>query len=515
MQKFTFFGVWLLALLGIRPANAQHWLGIASSNYAGTNALYQQPAQAADSRYRLFINLAGFDTYVHTNYMRYAAPYSLVSLLTNTVPARYRNARGQLVFPYNYLPETLNGRDKRLFMGGEVRGPGLLINMKGGRMGLGLTSRVRVGMSARKIDEPTARFMRNGVPLEANLPGTIYENQSGDVNANAYGELAATFGYVLQEDEEQFWKVGITAKRVVGMYNTHLIIDDASHQLVRDRRVFNMLALNIRSAEATYGYTTEGAFTGARPTPGWLLGRQSAGGGWGLDLGVVYEYRPEARRYRYTDRGERRYDGTKNKYQYRVSVALTDIGAIRYRNPAYVTQHDVNITNKRLTRTMFLGVSGMDDYLATIDRTLELPADKRQTSFWSALPAALNVNVDYKVQENVYVSATWYQGVMPVKSVGFYTPAVLAVTPRYETRWAEVALPVSLQGNYTNLTFGLAARLGPVYMGTDHLPGVLGIGRPRGANFYAGAFIPLFRPGPKNPNQCYEPGERKWKLFRR
>ncbi|GAA4395302.1 hypothetical protein GCM10023187_02030 [Nibrella viscosa] len=513
MQTST--GICLLAvlLMGYGPAKGQHWLGVASGNYAGTNALYQQPAQAADSRYRLYVNLAGFDSYVHTNYMRYAAPFSLLSLLTNTVPARYRNARGQLVFPYGYLPETLNGRPKRLFMGGEVRGPGVLINLAGGRMGLGLTSRVRVGMNARRVDEPTARFMRNGVPLEAILPATIYDNQSGAVNVNGYGELAATFGYVLQEEGEQFWKLGITAKRLIGLYNTHLIIDDASHQLVRDRGVPNMLALNIRSAEATYGYTTEGAFSRARLTPGWLLGRQSAGGGWGLDLGVVYEYRPEARRYRYTDRGEQRYDGSKNKYQYRVSVALTDIGAIQYRNPAYVNRYDVNATNRRLTRYMFVGVSGLDGYLSTIDKTLGLTQDKRQTSFWSALPTALNVNVDYKVQENVYVNATWIQGVMPANSVGFYTPSVLAVTPRYETRWAEIAMPVSLQGNYTNLTFGLAARLGPVYMGTDHLPGLLSIGKPRGANLYAGAFIPLFRPGPKNPNECYEPG--KWRLFRR
>lgn len=497
------------------PADAQHWLGIASGNYAGTNALYQQPAQAADSRYKVFVNLVGVDSYMLTNYMRYSAPYSLLRLMTNTVPAEYRNPNGQIIFPYRYLPETLNGRQKRLFAGGEVRGPGLLLSLMGGRLGLGLTSRVRMGVSARQVDEPTARFMRNGVPLEATLPGTIYDNQQGYLNANAYSELAATFGYVLREDDEQFWKIGATVKRLTGMYNIHLLIDNAAHQLVRDRRVPNMLALNIRSAEATYGYTTEGAFGKANVSPGWIFGKESAGGGWGLDLGLVYEYRPDARRYRYTDRGERRLDGTKNKYQYRISVALTDIGAIRYRNPAYVNQYDVNITNRRLTRYMFLGVSGMDNYLSTINETLALSKDNRRTSFVSSLPMAVNVNVDYKVQENIYVNAYWYQGVMPVNSIGMYTPAVLAVTPRYESRWAELAVPISLQGNYTNLTFGLVGRLGPFFAGTDHLPGLLNIGNPRGANMYAGAFIPLFRSGPQNPNQCYEPGGQRWKLFRK
>ncbi|MBC8155252.1 MAG: hypothetical protein H7Z72_20370, partial [Bacteroidetes bacterium] len=43
--------------LPLTPVAAQHWLGLTPSNYAGVNAIFQQPAQVADSRYRLSVQV--------------------------------------------------------------------------------------------------------------------------------------------------------------------------------------------------------------------------------------------------------------------------------------------------------------------------------------------------------------------------------------------------------------------------------------------------------------------------
>lgn len=49
--------LWLAS--GARPAAAQGWLGLAQSNYGGTNSAYFNPSALADSRLRAYLNLGG------------------------------------------------------------------------------------------------------------------------------------------------------------------------------------------------------------------------------------------------------------------------------------------------------------------------------------------------------------------------------------------------------------------------------------------------------------------------
>ena len=58
------------------------------------------------------------------------------------------------------------------------------------------------------------------------------------------------------------------------------------------------------------------------------MGDQSAGAGWGVDVGIVYEYRPDNRKYVYRQKGVVKLDPSKNKYEFRVGVSLLDIGGI-------------------------------------------------------------------------------------------------------------------------------------------------------------------------------------------
>ena len=57
---------------------AQQWLGISGSNYAGTNSIYNNPANVADSRHKLYVNLVANDVFISNNYVGYNAPYSIL-----------------------------------------------------------------------------------------------------------------------------------------------------------------------------------------------------------------------------------------------------------------------------------------------------------------------------------------------------------------------------------------------------------------------------------------------------
>ena len=141
---------------------------------------------------------------------------------------------------------------------------------------------------------------------------------------------------------------------------------------------------------------------------------------------------------------------------------------------------------------------------------MALESSERQTAFRSALPTTFQASADVVYRENVYVNVAWVQRLRRTDVIAAAAPSQLSVTPRYERKWFEAALPVVLFNDYRALTLGLALRLGPVFLGTDHLPGFANVGKPKGFNFYAGANVPILRRRPAGPDACwYEKKERR------
>lgn len=506
-----------LALASPHQSAAQHLPGVAMGNYVGTQALYHNPAFVADSRYSVHVNFVGAQIYVANNHIKYNLPYSFLSLLTNSVPDKYRNERGAVILPRVELEQKLNGRPKHMNLGLEARLPSVMVSLLDGKVGIGVTSRVRVIGNLTQVTEPLAQALR-GRGKGEDIQKTLFKNQSGQLHLNGVGEVALTLGGVVLDNETDFFKVGITAKRLVGLYNAHIIIDDGSFAIYPDENYqLKKELIDLPIIRTTYGYTSDGAFEDFKPSPGWLLGNAPAGSGWGFDVGMVYEYRPNAHRYAYTDRGVRKYDGSVNKYQYRLSVALNDVGGVRFKNPNYVSQFQKEAANRTFRFENFQKLDGTAGFFEAVSKSLDTDTSNPATSFRSVLPTALQTSLDYQVQPNIYINALWVQNLVSGGAFGMKNESVLAVTPRYEHRWYEVSVPVSIMNRYGSFGLGLAGRVGPLWFGTDHLLGLLNVGKPKTFNLYAGVSAGLFRRPPKSPNACFLPdGESFWqRIFRK
>ncbi len=285
----------IVGILSCISVQAQHWLGLSSSNYAGTNALFLNPAHAADSRHKLYINLIGNDFFLINNYLRYDAPYSFISLITNSVSQKYRSERGLIIWKDSYYAERLNGKPKHFHTGGDLRGPSALFSFKDNRFAIALTTRGRYTLNLTDVSEETARVIRYGTNL-VELQSKDFTNQTAKLSTNGFVEMGATFGAVLADWDKDFLKIGVTVKRLVGVYNVHANMQDADYRInvesLNPEREF-ILASKL---QATYGYTTEEAFSNLGLNPQFLFGNRSAGGGWGFDLGAVYEYRPDVQK---------------------------------------------------------------------------------------------------------------------------------------------------------------------------------------------------------------------------
>ncbi len=490
-----------LLLLAAGSAHGQYLLGVTGSNYAGTNALSHNPAQVVDSRHKLFVNLITFDEAAVGNTLAWKAPYSLFALQTNTVAARHRAPSGLILWRDEYLGEATPAKPRRALVAADLRGPSVLYTFND-RFGAALSSRLRVAGSVTQASAEVARIIRYGT-AETERVEPQAAGQRFAFNLDGTLELGATFGAVVLNSDVDFVKAGITVKRLVGLYSGHVRADNLRYRYVPDPTDRTRENILIENVDGQYGFTDEAAFQNFRPTPQTLFGRAAAGAGWGFDLGLVYEFRPDAARYTFREKGETRLDPTRNKYRFRLSLALLDVGGIRYRNPAYVRAYEVSRTNRLLDDRLFGPVSDGEQLTNAINQTLGVSDAERLTEFRSALPTTFQASFDYKIRENVYLNGTWVQRLRSPRSIGPVAFNVLALTPRYERKWFEAALPLVLVDDYRALTFGLALRLGPVFLGSDHLPGLLNIGAPRGLNAYVGAHLPLFRQRPTLPDACY------------
>ncbi len=509
IQYFTIIFLFIFINLS---AQAQQWLGISGSNYVGTHAIYNNPATFSDSRYKLYVNFIGNDVSIFNNYIGYYAPYSMYKLFTNSAGQEYRNSQNVIVFKNSYYKINTEGEPYHLNALDDLRGPAFLYTINSKRS-IALLSRIRMVVNFTGVSSSLANLIRLGTDtlLLKNQALTISKS---NLNMNSYAEFGISYGQILKDGDEDFFKVGITLKRVVGIYNAHANVQEANYDIVNDPLDLNKQVLRINNLKAEYGYTSEAAFKNSKPSIPWIFGTQSAGSGWGIDLGFIYEYRPEVRKYTYREKGIRKLDPSKNKYEFKVGISILDIGGINYNNPSYVRNWDIDVKNRVFNAADVSMIEGTDDAFKRVNPILGLRDDKSTNSFTTGLPTSFQINLDYHLRDNFYVNSLWVQGLRRTHSLNMSMPSSLSVTPRWEGKWIEVGMPFALLDNYHTFTFGIGARFGPLLIGTDNLGSFLNINNPRSTDVYFGLSLPIYNPPPTQANACfYDKEETKWWKF--
>lgn len=482
--------------------NAQQWLGISTSNYAGTYSVSSNPANVADSRYKFFLNIGGANTEFTNNYASWAAPYSIIGLFTNQVPAKYRASNGLIAFKNTYIEEARAKSNSVAFIAADVKGPSMIYTFEKAKIAIGFSSRFRVLTNLSNTTSDVAHVMVQGT-LVPDLYGFSSKNNHFNMNLNAYTEMGLSLGIVIKEQAQDYLKVGLTVKRVNAVMNIHYLADQVDFRIDPIAGRPNRQNVLFQQAVGTFGLTNSTALEIASLNPNWLFGNAAAGSGYGFDIGAVYEFRPDFDKYDLKIKGKWKTDGTKNKYLYKIGIALLDVGKLKFNNPNYVNQTQIDKANVLVPPGTFNKIDSPDRLYNQMNNAFGINNSDYTHNFTSILPMALSTNFDYKISEKIYLNTTWVQSLRNVKNIGANQPSMLAVVPRYESKWYDLAMPIALINGYKNLTLGLSARMGPLFIGTDNIGGVLNIGNPKGISAYFGLFLPIFRKLPDAPNGCY------------
>jgi outer membrane protein OmpA-like peptidoglycan-associated protein len=183
--------------------------------------------------------------------------------------------------------------------------------------------------------------------------------------------------------------------------------------------------------------------------------------GLGLDIGFTYEKRPNYEDQYYEMDGSKRnsrYDI--NKYKWKVSGSITDIGWVRYMKDTanYNFSNAASVTNAQV----LVDVNALVNFpFLTVKDSLQTPGVKsatQETKFRMNLPTSLHASFDINVKRNFYVS---YNMSIPISSksdknkINYFF--IQTVTPRLEKANWSVLMPISHMGNGA-ISLGAAGR---------------------------------------------------------
>ncbi|HCS20691.1 MAG TPA: hypothetical protein DIW47_09060 [Bacteroidetes bacterium] len=508
----------ILTLLCTSAVWAQFQIGQSISNYSGTNSLYFNASNVVDSRFKFYFNVTQSSLHMSNDYITWNGefhPFAAVLYPTGIpifqkiwkVQESNLDSAGYPVAKDAWLTENVNGNSKNALIQAEQRYLNFMFNL-GPKSSLGFGARLRVVGQITDVSEPLARMTRYGfndsaAPFlngELNL-NQLYTGNSININMFAFNEFAGTYGHVIIDDKETFVKAGITGKYFVplyGMYIRNESIDVAVH---------GEDSFEFQNADIEYGYVGDRFYTDdASSKNPFELGR-----GFGVDLGVTYEYRPNYKSYRYKMNGKEKSDPSKNKYLFRVQAALNDLGSVNFKNDRYVRSYKLKsgahvYIDEAFTDTLLvLEDKYAKEYgsLAVIDSIIDRTAgfQSRSKEFKMKLPSSFNVSVDYNIYKGFYANFVWIQSLRGKQVNGLRGFSLLAVTPRFESRWFDVSIPLQLTQNYRKLRVGMYLRTGPFWIGSDNFPALFTKDNINGADIYIGLSVPLHRKKEKDKDK--------------
>lgn len=463
---FAFF------ILKSQLSYSQEFMPFAQSSYSGVTGLMLQPASIADSRYVFDMTLFGGNFYAANNYLAIKRE------------ALYRPSLwNDTTFGDNYIFRKVGENDRTGLVGMSMVMPSFMVNITD-KTAIAFTSRFRGMLNFDNVTSDFAEVLAEKFDMPE-IYGQHILNPDLSIQANFWTEFGITWANVIPlNSEKHFLKAGITPKLLMGVSAATLYVPQVDFMLE------SADILNIYNTEFNYGLA--GNFDDATGEPFSFVSDP----GFGLDLGFVYEFRPNIDRYKYDMDGETgllRPD--KEKYVLRVGLALLDLGGMTYEKQYMSQNFTADTRDWDLTTVDINKVSDINDML--VDK-FGLEENKKE-SFMMRLPTAVSMQIDYNMNNNFYLNFSPFialrKGIDVNAKNHYFT--TFSLTPRYDLRWFGAAVPIQAD-EFGRFRAGLALRLGPVWVGSNSMfNGAFG-DKTFNYDVYFQVKIPVFRNTPKD-----------------
>ncbi len=432
--------------------SAQDNIGISGSNYSPTNTVLINPSSIVDSKAFIDINLAGASVYAHNDYVYIPkGQFNFFQLIKSPeeqlIEPKFDNSRSRY-----YAVADIN-----------VHGPSFTFAI--GEHALGLYTGVRSVTDARNVSGELLRSTELGLAAESNW-GVEQDIKNIRVNSLAWGEVGLTYGKILKKRNRDLYTGAISVKKLFGIGGASVHLDN-----------WNYMVLDTGTME-TYHIAGKYGFN----MPAWNSGK-----GWGVDVGITYKKAlKDVTAYVPHNKSQ---NCETCDYKYKIAVAVLDIGRISFK-PEFFT-HEFDITEE----SQWQGYNGIDaEDAEELDASISdgFNLEEGDVKFRMPLPTALSFQYDYNFENNIYLNLGYIGGLPWKNAMGVQRGSQLSITPRFEVKRFEAALPVIFH-RYKYPSMGLMLRLNSVIIGTDNIGTYLFNQDVYGADIYFSVKYTIFK----------------------
>ena len=511
MKKISFILFFLLSL----SAYSQNYLGVSSSNYAGAMGIDIQPASFVDGRFKFDLNLFNTNFSAYQNFGAFDA-----SILPKWWKGSFEDQ--DAIDAWTVDPEASIEGD---YFGGYSFLPKLYDQNSAGVLGFNtnfqldllnfmvhVTPKVAIGLGVKmrsitNIDniDPTLAYLAEQELEDSSFWDTQLNEELININHMTWAEYGFNYSQIIKEEGEHFLKGGVNLKYLAGYGAAYLFSNNFQYNLYNDDTT------QFLSGDFGYGYSEsiEDAANENLDSDGLFGAPKASANGFGLDLGIVYEWRPDYKDYKFDMDGETNlWARDQNKYKLRVGLSLMDLGGMSFKKGGL--SRDFSVQTSNLFDLNTFDAAGDLYELDSIVNGLIVESSNAGNSDWTAgerdtastffmrTPSAFSFQVDYHIWKSLYVNATGiFNIVSRNRDAKVKVPSQFSITPSFDFAWLGVHLPISMN-SYSGFKAGLATRLGPLTLGVTDFRTLFAVGQVRGAEFFAGVHIPILYSAPSD-----------------
>lgn len=465
MKKSLMFVGGLILMASTSNLSAQKYLGLSNSNYSGVYGGQYNPAKLADKKVRLAVNLASVNAFIDNDYYKYKH--------FSTIFSNERAYLGYKAVPSNSSSEYVNN-----FYGAEVLGPAFQFTI-GDRLGLGASSRVRVFSNTKNLHTYFANALTSNRDANSSVlmpnPSTV---TMPNIVQHSLSDLGISGAYAVVDNDAIRLSIGLGVKMYRGVvYNHFRGLNVPAAGVTRNNAI--VFAPGSSFEVTTSDASLDDKFSGFTNVMKSTFGSNTIGTGFGGDVGFEMSFKGS---------------NSEKPYAVKVGAGLHDIGKITYKN---LTTHTVTatLTGNAIEPENFSlhNVNALSNYFRNRGFSVNTVTGVSREVM---LPTNLDAYVDYSITKNFFVSANGVVNLVQGNYSAHYNNMV-SLVPRFESKWIDVAVPVSYGLMSKDIKPGLALRLGPLSIGSDDLK--ILVTNSKGANVYAGLGFVLAKPQDKTP----------------
>ncbi len=442
-MKFFFLAA---ALTGIGAgASAQTFPGYRTGNYTGVNGVFFNPANIADNRFKIDVNIVGINGFIGNDQAELGIRDISRSFSADSLKTK-----------------LLRGNEKVNSLAyADILGPSIMAAVSRTTT-VAVTTRSRVFANTKDINGDLAAAVIDAGQNSALFSTTNITGNNGVIHAMGWTEFGVSVGQVITtQPTNHFFKAGLSLKYLAGTADSYLSISNINGTLgTGDNAVFLSGAtgnVSLNTTDADFKHYQVGDFF------------KFAGQGVGGDIGFVYEYRPTADYSMYVT------DRFINKYKVKFGLSVMDIGRVRYsKSSNAAADYSMNVPEGQQFDLKQFNNQSVKDFNGIFRAFPQYftAAAPRTNTYYVNLPTNIQANLDYIIASGltgsfaVDLSAQIRAGANTGFSL-FYNNSY-SIVPRYESPKVSLMVPL----NYNQLTHfnaGIAVRLGPLFIGSGSI----------------------------------------------